>query len=128
MLVFLGDAVELSLVVFLEVLGAGDVDEDVGEHFDGVGISPHHHVAEADVVVGCEVGGHDTGEHGFPVEFDVVEGFKGETEVAEEAVNAEETDNAKVAKHTVEGSGTVVACDQARVGVFFHGGELGGYF
>ena len=37
----------------------------MGEHADCVGVAAHHHVGEADVVVGCEVGGHDSGEHGF---------------------------------------------------------------
>ena len=72
LVVFLRDAVELALVVLLEVLGPGDVDEDVGEHFDGVGVAAHHHVAESDVVVGREVGGHHPREHGFSVQFDVV--------------------------------------------------------
>ena len=77
------DGVVGGLGVFvLEVLGAADVDEDVGEHADGVGVAAHHHVAEADVVVGVEVSGHDAGEHGFLVHLDVVEGFEGEAEVA----------------------------------------------
>lgn len=104
LVVLLGDGIELlALVVLLEVLGAGDVDEDVGEHADGVGIPAHHHVAKADVVVGGEVGGHDAGEHGFLVEFDVVEGLEGEGEVAEQAVHAQQADDAEVAEHAVEG-------------------------
>ena len=76
LIVFLGNGIELlGLVVLLEVFCAGDVDEDVGEHADGVGVAAHHHVAEADVVVCCEMRGHDAGEHGFFVQFDVVEGF-----------------------------------------------------
>ena len=74
LVVFLGDGVEV-VAALLEVLGAADVDEDVGEHADGIGVAAEHHVAEADVVVGCEMGGHDAGEHGFLVHFDVVEGF-----------------------------------------------------
>lgn len=79
LIVFLRDAVELlgllGALLELEVLGAGDVDEDVGEHPNGVCVAAHHHVAESDVVVGCEVRGHDAGEHGLFVELDVVEGF-----------------------------------------------------
>lgn len=86
LVVLLRDAVVLGC--FLEVLGAGDVDEDVGEHADGVGVAAEHEVGEADVVVGREMGGHDAREHGFFVEFDVVERFEGEAEVAEEAVDA----------------------------------------
>ncbi len=85
LVVFLAHAVVLR--VLLKVLRARDVDEDVAEHADGVGVAAHHHVAEADVVVGREVGGHDAGEHGFFVQFDVVEGLQGQGEVAEQAVH-----------------------------------------
>ncbi len=60
----------------------------MGEHADGVGVAAHHHVAEADIVVGSKVGSHHSGKHGFLIEFDVVEGFKGEAEVTEETVNS----------------------------------------
>ena len=63
LVVLFRDAVVLG--GFLEVLGAGDVDEDVGEHADCVGVAPHHHVAEANVIVCCEMRGHYAGEHGL---------------------------------------------------------------
>lgn len=55
----------------------------MAEHADGVGVAAHHHVGEPNIVVGREVGSHDTGEHGLLVELDVVEGLEGEAEVAE---------------------------------------------
>lgn len=131
LVVFLADGVEPPLgavFVLLEVLGARDVDEDVGEHADGVGVAPHHHVAEADVVVGREVGGHDAGEHGFFVQLDVIERLEREGEVAQQAVHAQQADDAEVAEHAVEGPGAVFAGDGVRVGVLAHGGELGSDF
>ena len=122
LVIFLGDAVVLGRL--LKVFGAADVDEDVGEHADGVGVAAHHHVAEANVVVGCEVGGHDAGEHCFFVEFNVVEGFEGEAEVAEEAVHTQEADDAEVAQHAVKGPRAVFAGDGHGVLVAFHGSEL----
>ena len=86
LVVFLRDAVVLGAL--LEVLGAADVHEDVGEHADGVGVAAHHHVGEADVVVRRKVCRHDAREHGFLVQLDVVEGFECEAKVAEEAVHA----------------------------------------
>ena len=86
LVVFLGDAIVLG--VLLEVLGPGDVHEDVGEHANGVGVAAHHHVAESYVVVCGEVRGHYAGEHGFLVELDVIECFEGETKVPEEAVDS----------------------------------------
>lgn len=86
LVIFLRDAVVLS--VFLEILGARDVDEDMAEHADGVGVPPHHHVAKSDVVVGGEVGGHDTGEHCFLVELNVIQCFQCKTEVAEQTVDS----------------------------------------
>ena len=48
----------------------------MGEHADGVGVASHHHVTKADIIVGCEMGGHYPSEDGFLVELDVVEGFE----------------------------------------------------
>lgn len=90
LVVLLADGVKPPLgavFVLLEVLGARDVDEDVGEHADRVGVPSHHHVAEADVVVGREVGGHDAREHGFFVQLDVIERLEREGEVAQQAVH-----------------------------------------
>lgn len=87
LVVFLGDAVVLG--VFLEIFGAGDVDENMAEHSDGIGVPAHHHITESNVVVGGEVGGHDTGEHGFLVELNVIKRFQCKTEVAEQTVNSE---------------------------------------
>ena len=40
----------------LEVgLGPLDVEQDVGEHPDGVSVPPHHHVGKAHVVVGGDL-------------------------------------------------------------------------
>lgn len=87
LVVFLRDAVVLG--VFLEIFGAGDVDEDMAEHSNGIGVPAHHHIAESNVVVGGEVGGHDTGEHGFLVELNVIKRFQCKTEVAEQTVDSE---------------------------------------
>ena len=123
LLVLFGDGV-VGLGAFLEVLGARDVDEDVGEHADGVGVAAEHHVAEADVVVSSEVGGHDAGEHGFFVHFDVVESFEGQGEIAEEAVNSQEADYGEVAEHFVERARTVFSSYRVLVFATLHGCEL----
>ena len=68
----------------------------MAEHADGVGVASHHHVAEADVVVGREVRRHDPCEHGFFVQLDVVEGFEREGEVPEEAVYSQQADDGEV--------------------------------
>lgn len=41
---------------------------------------------------------------------------------------AQETNDAEVPEHAVQGTGPVFASDGRWVGVFFHGGELGGDF
>ena len=122
LLVLLADTVVLG--VLLEVLRAGHVHQDVAEHADGVGVATEHQVGEPHVVVGGEVGGHHAGEHGFLVELDVVEGFEGEREVAQQAVHAQQADDGEVAEHAVEGPGAVVACHGVGVLVAFHGEEL----
>lgn len=118
----LGDGVVLG--VLLEVLGAGDVDEDVGEHADSVGVAVHHHVGETDVVVGREVGSHDACEHGLLVELDVVEGLDGEGEVTKETVDAEESDDREVAEHLVERAVAVLAGVESTILAALAGCEL----
>lgn len=105
----LGDRVVLGAL--LELLGPRNVDEDVAEHADGVGVAAHHHVGKPNIVVGREVGSHDTGEHGLLVELDVVEGLEGEAEVAEKAVDAQQADDGEVAEHAVEALCPVLASD-----------------
>ncbi len=114
----------VGLGALLEVLGTRDVDQDVGEHADGVGVAAHHHVRESDIVVCGEVSGHDAGEHGLLVELDVVEGLQGEGEVAEKTVDAEESNDGEVSKHAVERLGSVVSCNSHWLLVALHGGEL----
>ena len=87
LVVLLCDRVVLG--VLLEVLGPRDVDEDVGEHADGVGVAAHHHVGETDIVVCGEVGGHNAGKLGLLVELDVVERLEGKAEVTQQAVHTQ---------------------------------------
>lgn len=122
LVVLLGDGVVLR--VLLEVLGPRDVDEDVGEHADGVGVAAHHHVRETHVVVCGEVGGHDAGELGLFVELNVVEGLEREAEVAQQAVHAQETDDGEVPQHLIQGALTVLAGVEVGVLAALHGGEL----
>lgn len=118
----LGDRIVLGTL--LELLGPRNVDEDVAEHADGVGVAAHHHVGEPNIVVGREVGSHDTGEHGLLVELDVVEGLEGEAEVAEKAVDAQQADDGEVAKHAVEALGAVLAGDRHGVLIATSGSQL----
>lgn len=122
LLVLLGNRVVLSAL--LEVLGPRDVDEDVAEHADGISVAVLHHVGKAHVVVGGEVGSHDTCEHGLLVELDIVEGLEGEAEVTQQAVDAKETDDGEVSKHSVKVLGTVLAGHGHGVLVALHGCQL----
>lgn len=81
----------------------------MAEHPDGVGVAAHHHVGETHVVVGGEVGVHNAGEHGLLVELDVVESLEGKAEVAEQTVDAQESDDGEITKHAVEALGAILA-------------------
>ena len=122
LVVLLGDGVVLG--VLLEVLCPRDVDEDVAEHADSVRVPSHHHVGEADVVVGGEVCCHDTREHGLLVELNVVERLERQAKVSEQAVDTEQADDGKVAQHLVQRPVAVLACVQARVLAPLHGRQL----
>lgn len=118
LVVLLGDRVVLS--VLLEVLGTRDVDQDVAEHADGIGVATDHHVGETDVVVGCEVRGHDAGEHGLLVQLDVVKRPQGEAEVTKQTVHTEKTNDGEVSQHPVQTPAAVVTCNSHRVLVALH--------
>ena len=122
LVVLLRDAVVLRR--FRQVLGPRHVHEDVAEHADRVGVAPHHHVREADVVVRREVRGHDAREHGFLVQLDVVECLQRQAEVAEQTMDAEQTDDGEVAQHAIERSGPVLAGYRHGVFVSFHNRKL----
>lgn len=110
LVVLLGNGI-VVVAALLEVLRPGDVDQNVAEHADGIGITTHHHVGETHVVVGGEVGGHHTGEHGLLVHLDVVESLDGEAEITEQAVHAQQTDDGEVAQHLVQRAGAVLASE-----------------
>lgn len=110
LVVLLGDGF-VVVATLLEVLCPGHIHEDVAEHANGVTVAAHHHVGEAHVVVGGEVGGHDAGEHGLLVHLDVVEDLQGKTEVTEETVHAQQSDDREVAEHLVQGARSVLAGD-----------------
>lgn len=102
LVVLLGDGIVLGIL--LEVLRPRDVDEDVAEHADGIGIAAHHHVRETDIVVCGELGGHDAGEHGLLVKLNVVQSLQCQAEVSQQAVHAQKTDDGEVSKHLVQRS------------------------
>lgn len=101
LVVLLGDSI-VAVATLLEVLGPGDVDQDVAEHADGVTVTAHHHVGETHIVVGGEVSCHDTSEHSLLVHFDVVKGLEGKAEVTEQAVDTQKSDDREVSEHLVQ--------------------------
>lgn len=100
LVVLLRDRVILR--VLLEVLRPRDIDEDVAEHADGIGIAAHHHVGETYVVVGGELSGHDAREHGLLVQLNVVECLECQAEVSQQAVHAQQPDDGEVSEHLVK--------------------------
>ena len=83
--------------------------ENGDERPDRVGVSAEHDVAETDVVVGSNVARSDTGEWRLLVEFDVLHDLESQSEVSEKTMDAEQTDDTKVAEHAVERTDTVLA-------------------
>ena len=84
LVVLLSDRIVLR--VLLEVLGPRNIDQDVTEHANGIGVSPHHHVRKSNIIVCCEVSCHDSCKHGLLVEFDVVKSLECQAEVSKQAV------------------------------------------
>ena len=87
----------------------------MAEHTDRVGVAAEHHVTEADVVVGREVGGHDAREHALAVQLDIVQRLERQREVAQQAVHPQQADQREVAQHAVQPTRAVLA--RHRVGV-----------
>lgn len=114
LIVLLGDGI-VAVVALLEVLCSGNIDENVAEHANGIGVTAHHHVGETNIVVGCEMRGHDTGEHGLLVQLDIIESLESKTEIAEEDVDAKKSDDGEVAKHMVKRSCAILSSDSGWV-------------
>jgi len=81
----------------------------MAEHADGICVSAHHHVGEAYIVVGCEVCGHNAGEHGFLIELNIIKSLQRKTEVSEKAVNSQKTNDREISKHSVERLRSIIA-------------------
>ena len=70
LIILLRDGVVLR--VLLEVLGPGDVDEDVRKHANGIGVAAHHHIAEAHIVIRRKMRCHHSCEHSFLIQLNVI--------------------------------------------------------
>jgi len=123
LVILLGNSV-VAVAALLEVLRPRDVHQDVAEHADSVAIAAHHHVGEAHVVVGGEVGGHHASEHGLLVHLDIIEGLQGQAEVTEQAVHAQQTDDREVSEHLVQRARAVLTGEGQGVLAPLHGSEL----
>lgn len=118
----LGNVVILSRL--LELLGTANVNQNVAEHANSVGVATHHHVRETHIVVGGEVSSHNTGEHGLLVELNVIQGLEGQAEVAKEAVNPQKANNREVAQHAIEVLGAILSGNSHRILVATASGQL----
>lgn len=96
----------------------------MAEHADGIGVSVHHHVGETDIVVGCEVSRHDTGEHGLLVELNVIERLESQAKITQQAVNSQESDDGEVSQHAVQVLRAVLAGNGHGILVALYGSEL----
>ena len=96
----------------------------MAEHADRICVSAHHHVGEANVVVGCEMCSHNTGKHGLLIELNVIKGFQCKTEITKKTVDSQETNDGEISEHAVQGLGPVVACDRHGLLVALHRGQL----
>lgn len=123
LVVLLGDGI-VAVATLLEVLGPGNVDQDVAEHADGIGIATHHHVGETDIVVGGEVGRHNTGEHGLLVHLDVVESLEGKAEVTQQTVDTQESNDGEVSQHLVQRAGAILSGKRQGVLTTLDGSQL----
>jgi hypothetical protein len=118
----LGNGVILRIL--LEIFRAADVDEDVVEGAQSVGVAMHHHVAEANVIVCREIRRHDTREHGFLVQLDIIERLEREAEISEQAVHPKQSDNGEIAQHLVQASTPILARIWGGIFATFAGSEL----
>lgn len=88
LIVLLGDSI-VAIAALVEILGPGDIDQNVAEHTDGVGVAAQHHIGESHIVVSGEVSSHDASKHGLLVHLDVIKGLQGKAEVSQQAVDTQ---------------------------------------
>ena len=110
--------------VLLEVLGSRDVDEDVAEHAHGICVTAHHHVGESHVVVGREMGGHNTSKHSLLVQLNIIESLQGQTEISQQAMNSQETNDGEVSEHAVKRLRSVISCNSHGLLIALHRRQL----
>jgi len=100
-LIHLLDHVVILVRGGVELTRAGQEAQHLGEGADGVGVSAHHHVTEAHVVVHGDVTG-GCGEiqrlvvAGCGAEVQILDRFHGQPVVTEEGVHAEQSDDGEI--------------------------------
>ncbi len=85
------------------LLGARDVQQNGAEGLDGVHVTPHHQVREAQIVVERDLTGGDARKHALLAQIDGLERLERQPVVAQQAVHAQQTHDAEVAHHAVHG-------------------------
>ena len=122
LIVFFRDGVVLR--VFLEILGPRDVDKDVREHANGIGVAAHHHVAEPHIVIRCEMRRHHPCEHGFLVQLDIIQRLQCQREIPQQAVDPQQSNDREVTQHPIERPIAIFASHLIGIFVSLHGIEL----
>ncbi len=79
-----------------------NVEQDVAERPDGVGVTPHHEVREAHVVVHGDLAAGDARVETLLVQLDLLEDFDGLIIITEQRVKPQESDEREVAHHLVQ--------------------------
>lgn len=85
-----------------QLLRALDVQQDSGEGPDGVRVTPHHHVSEADVIGGGDLAPWDVGVGALFVQLDAFQDFDGLVVVAQQGMQAQQPGEGEVTQHLVE--------------------------
>ena len=93
------------------MISAHTADEVEDGHKDAnrIGITAQSDIAESNIVVRGDMTCRYTSQRSLLAQLDILHCFEGEGEVSEKDMYAQETDDAKIAKHAVEGESTVLS-------------------
>ena len=99
-----------------------DVEKDVGECADGIGIATHHHIGKSYIIIHRDLTSWNPRVEALLIQFDIFQNLDGLMEITEQGVQPQKSDQRKVAQHFIQWMSAKFSSN--KVGIFTSGVHL----
>ena len=99
-----------------------DVEKNVGECADSIGIATHHHIGKSYIIIHRDLTSWNSRVEALLIQFDIFKNLDGLMEITEQGVQPQKSDQRKVAQHFIQWMSAKLSSN--KVGIFASGVHL----